>query len=63
MLLIEKYRMERFHREKKKEGLSDFMVCFKDLLETTPELVTVFLTTLMAYLHDESELDVNYNVA
>ena len=63
MILIEKYKMDRFHREKNKEIISDFMVCFKDLLENTPELVTVFLTTLMAYLHDETELDIGFNVA
>ncbi|OMJ91494.1 hypothetical protein SteCoe_5988 [Stentor coeruleus] len=63
MLLIEKYRMEKYHRESKKEPLSEFMVCFKDLLENTPEIVTVFLTTLMGYLHDESELDSEFNVA
>ena len=63
MLLIEKYRMDRFHREKNNEAISEFMVCFKDLLESTPELVTVFLTTLMGYLHDESSLDIAFNVA
>lgn len=63
MLLIEKYRMDRFHREKNGEAISEFMVCFKDLLESTPDLVTVFLTTLMGYLHDEISLDVGFNVS
>lgn len=62
-LLINKYKTERYHREKKKEPASEFMTNFKDLLENSSEIVTVFLTTLMAYLHDESELDLNFDVS
>ena len=62
-LLIQKYTTERYHREKKKEPASEFMTTFKDLLENSSETVTVYLTTLMAYLHDESELDLNFDVS
>lgn len=63
LLLVQKYTTERFHKEKKKEGESEFMEKFKSTLENSADTVTVFLTTLMAYLHDESDVDNNYEVS
>jgi hypothetical protein len=63
LLLIHKYKTERFHKEKQKSPSSEFMNSFKDLLESSGELVTVFLTTLMGYLHDETEIDCSYDVS
>jgi len=64
LLLLHKYRMDKHHREKTQEGGdSNFMTEFKDTLEKKQETVTVFLTTLLGYMHEETKLDPYFNVA